>query len=403
LTHFGNGPADAERLRTLLTKYRQVFVPTTAVAKGPDFDIKLKPDADLSLLSCPPFRKSRVEKAAEGVEVAKMLERGILEKITSPFATNNVIVPKKSLPDGRSGGVRVTTDMRRLNSMTLGDAFPAEDVKELVAWLAGKELYSVMDVRDGYWNVRTKEEVICLTAVRTVHGLVQYVMMSMGLRNAAAHFQRLINSDYEGLRWTGAEGEGGLVRAILTAYQDDLSVGSMSVEEHLADLKATLARTLEHNLRFKLEKCKFGCREVEILGHKVQRGEIRPSDPHVQAIQNFREPSNVTELLRFLGLVDFFGNHVDQLADKACPLYAVLNGTCWNKKKQRKGHKVRIADWDIRWGSVQRQAFLELKDVLASPDLLAPPRDGAESWSQTRASMGVSSYCRTRLREGSCR
>jgi hypothetical protein len=88
-------------------------------------------------------------------------------------------------------------------------------------------------------------------------------MMSMGLRNAAAHFQRLINSVYGGLRWTGAEGEDGLARAILTAYQDDLSVGSMPVEEHLADLEATLARTLEQNLRFKLEKCKFGCREVE--------------------------------------------------------------------------------------------------------------------------------------------
>jgi RNase H-like domain found in reverse transcriptase/Integrase zinc binding domain len=51
---------------------------------------------------------------------------------------------------------------------------------------------------------------------------------------------------------------------------------------------------------------------------------------------------------------------------------------CWNKKKQRKGHKVRVADWDILWGSEQRQAFLKLKDVLASPDFLAPPRDGAE-------------------------
>jgi hypothetical protein len=68
-------------------------------------------------------------------------------------------VPKKSLPDGKSGGVRVATDMRRLNSMTIGDAFPAEDVKELVAWLAGKKLYSIMDVRDGNWNVRIKEEV----------------------------------------------------------------------------------------------------------------------------------------------------------------------------------------------------------------------------------------------------
>jgi RNase H-like domain found in reverse transcriptase len=59
---------------------------------------------------------------------------------------------------------------------------------------------------------------------------------------------------------------------------------------------------------------------------------------------------------------------------------------CWNKKKQRKGRKVRVADWDIRWGSEQRQAFLELKDVLASPDFLAPPRDGAERTLVTDAS-----------------
>jgi Reverse transcriptase (RNA-dependent DNA polymerase) len=137
-----------------------------------------------------------------------------------------------------------------------------------------------MDVRDEYWNIRIKPSAPHLTAVRTVMGLVQYVMMTMGLKNLAAHFQRLMNSVYEGLRWTGSDGEGSAV-AKLVAYQDDISVDSMTMYDHLADLEATLLRTLHHNLRFKLSKCKFGRQEVEILGHTVRQGKNMPSDTHI--------------------------------------------------------------------------------------------------------------------------
>jgi hypothetical protein len=81
-SHFGDGQADSEKLWTLLRKDEQLFIATTTVAKGPDFDIKLKPGTDLSFLNSPPFRKSGVEKKAEGAEVTKMLESGILEKST---------------------------------------------------------------------------------------------------------------------------------------------------------------------------------------------------------------------------------------------------------------------------------------------------------------------------------
>jgi hypothetical protein len=106
------------------------------VAIGPDFDIIIRPDSNLASLDCPRFRMSRVKKEIEKREVTKLLERGILEQSLSEFGTNNVLVGKKPSPDGSFGGVRVTSDMRRLNSMTVGDAFPSEDVKDLVAWLA---------------------------------------------------------------------------------------------------------------------------------------------------------------------------------------------------------------------------------------------------------------------------
>jgi hypothetical protein len=94
--------------------------------------------------------------------------------------------------------------MRRLSSMKIGDAFPLKSVNALVACLATKQIFSVVDVQDGYWNIPVKDSARHLTAVRTVHGLLKYTMMTMGLSNASAHSQRFVNAVCEvcvGLGW----------------------------------------------------------------------------------------------------------------------------------------------------------------------------------------------------------
>jgi RNase H-like domain found in reverse transcriptase/Reverse transcriptase (RNA-dependent DNA polymerase) len=207
-------------------------------------------------------------------------------------------------------------------------------------------------------------------------------MMTMGLKNAAAHFQRLMNSVYEGLRWTGSDEEG-RAAARLAAYQDDISVGSMTIHDHLADLEATLQRTLAHNLRFKLSKCKFGRQEVEILGHSVRHGKIMPSDTHIGGFRNFVEPTNVTELLKFLWCVQFFANHIDHCLDKATPLYQVLVGTA-NKKGKKS--VLTLPDWHGRWGIDQISSFALLKDIMSAPEFLVRPRAGVRRKLVTDAS-----------------
>jgi Reverse transcriptase (RNA-dependent DNA polymerase) len=227
--------------------------------------------------------------------------------------------------------------------------------------------------RDGWvWNIRIKPSARHLTAVRTDMGLVQYVMMALGLKNAAAHFQRLMNSVYEGLRWTGSDEEGSAA-AKLAVYQNDISVGSMIIHDHLADLEATLQRTLAHNLQFKLSKCKFRRQKVEMLGHSVRHGKIMPSDMHIGDCRNFVEPTNVTELLRFLGCVQFFANHIDHCADKAAPLKEVLVGTACNKKKSKKS-VFPLQDLHERWGCEQKSSFAVPKDIMSAPEFLVRPR-----------------------------
>jgi hypothetical protein len=86
---------------------------------------------------------------------------------------------------------------------------------------------------------------------------------------------------------------------------------------------------------------------VELLGHRVSHGLVRLSDDHTAVFANFKEPRNASELLRFIGLVIFFGKHVESAADRLAPLYEVLVGTGWNRKKSKK-QKIVLADWAKR-------------------------------------------------------
>jgi hypothetical protein len=133
------------------------------------------------------------------------------------------------------------------------------------------------------------------------------------------------------------------VCAVMAAYLDALAVGSDSVAEHMFDLEAMLERTRGAGLKLKLAQCLLGNRSLEILGHRVSHGLVRPSDDHTAVFANFKEPRNASELLRFIGLVIFFGEYVESAADRLAPLYEVLVGTGWNRKK-RKEQKVVVAD-----------------------------------------------------------
>jgi hypothetical protein len=179
-----------------------------------------------------------------------------------------------------------------------------------------------------------------------------------------AFFQRLVNKIY-----------GGLKGVSLQAYLDDVVIGSCTPREHIEDIREMLRRTMGANLRIKFSKCAFGRREVEVLGHKVAKGQVKPSDRHRDCMRDFVEPTNVTELLRFPGVLQYFGSHMDHLADMAAPLYEVLKGTHWNAKKQRRKVR-RLEDWADRWRESQREAFFKLRDLLADPAFLVPARQG---------------------------
>jgi hypothetical protein len=115
-----------------------------------------------------------------------------------PFATNKILVGKKLNADGRSGRMRVKSDFRALNFVTENLAYPREDVKTNMRWLATKKIYSVADLQDGYYIVNLRKKDRLLTSVRTVLDLFEYAVMAQGLKGAYAFSQKLVNEVYVG-------------------------------------------------------------------------------------------------------------------------------------------------------------------------------------------------------------
>lgn len=232
----------------------------------------------------------------------------------------------------------VTTDIKALNSLTETDAYPVKDIRETIDWLSGKRVFSTFNLKDGYYQMEIAKESRPLNAVRTVLGLLQYTRLVQGLKNSPGTFQRTVNTimaDHEG--------------KYAMTYVDKASIGTVTEQDHLLSLQSLLKSLFKAGLRLKLSKCRLWVRRVEVLGHEVGPERVKPSADHLKAVRNLVEPAGRDELMRFLGLANFFACFIDHFAMFVRPLYSVLKGTGF-ARKCRKGHKLVIQDWNARWG-----------------------------------------------------
>lgn len=154
-------------------------------------------------------------------------------------------------------------------------------------------MFSVFDLKDGFYQVELHPDSRKCTAIRTVVGLLQYTRLPMGTKNASGTFQRIVNKILADKK--GQE---------VLAFMEDTSVGTANDGSHLIALTGVLDLLYDAGVRLKLSKCAFGVRRAEILGHVVDAEGLRPSDKHVEAIRNLVEPASGDELMRFLGLTN---------------------------------------------------------------------------------------------------
>ena len=231
--------------------------------------------------------------------------------------------------------------------MTHRDAYPLPRIDATLESLAGSKLFSTLDLAAGYWQVEVEEEDKNKTAFSTMQGHFEFNVMPFGLTNAPATFQRLMECTLAGL--TPAE---------CLIYLDDIVVFSSTFEDHLHRLKQVFERLRRTGLRLKPSKCHFCLPQVKYLGHIVSAKGIQPDSAKLEAVTKYPTPRNIEELRAFLGLANYYRRFVQSYAHIAGPLYNLT-------RKSIAGYK---------WTECCEESFVQLKQALTSPPILAYPK-----------------------------
>ena len=191
--------------------------------------------------------------------------------------------------------LRLCVDYRPLNEVTIKNKYPLPRIDLLFNQLAGAKVFSKIDLRSGYHQIKIKPEDIPKTAFTTRYGLYEYLVMSFGLTNAPAHFMYLMNSVFMPE-----------LDKFVVVFIDDILVYSKNKKEHAEHLRIVLTRLREHQLYAKFSKCDFWLKEVQFLGHVLSAEGVAVDPSKVKDVLDWKPPTTVHQVQSFLGLAGYY-------------------------------------------------------------------------------------------------
>jgi hypothetical protein len=222
-------------------------------------------------------------------QIDEMLEKGYIRPSTSPWAAPVLFVEKKD------GTKRMCIDYRARNEVTVKNRYPLPRIEDLFDQLRGASVFSKIDLRSGYHQLRIRPSDIPKTTSITKYGLYEFTVMSFGLTNAPAFFMYLMNSVFMDH-----------LDKFVVVFIDDILIYSQSEEDHVEHLKTVLQRLREHQLYAKLSKCEFWIHEVLFLGHIINQDGLAVDPKKVADILNWKAPKDVRGIKSFIGMAGYY-------------------------------------------------------------------------------------------------
>jgi hypothetical protein len=212
-------------------------------------------------------------------QLADMLSKGLIRPSASPWGSLVLFVDKWD------GTIRLCVDYHKLNEVTIKNKYPLPKIEDLFDQLNGAKVFSKIDLRIGYHQLKVRESNIPKTAFTTRYGLFEYTVMSFGLTNAPAYFMNLMNKVFMKF-----------LDKILVVFIDDILVYSKAEEEHVEHLWLVLGTLREHQLYAKCSKCEFWLKEIGFLGHVISAGGVSVDPSKITSIMERKAQPNPTEV-----------------------------------------------------------------------------------------------------------
>ena len=317
-----------DEINKILDKHKPIF---QGLGKLKNVQVKLDIDESVKPIA-QPLRRIPFHLRKKVDEKIKQLEElDIIEKVTE---STSWVSPIVAVPKGNT--VRITIDMRKANTAISRTHYPIPTLGEVLSKFSGCEHFTKIDLLKGYHQIELHPESRYITTFVTHTGVYRYKRMVQGVSSAFQDYQYHISKLFEN-------------QELIQNICDDIIVGGKSQTEHNENLETCLRILKENGLTVNSDKCIWNAPEVEFYGHIISKEGVKPTESKIEAIKAFSTPKNTRQLSSFLGLVNYLGGFINNLATLTAPLRKLM-------KKE--------SEW--KWTETEENAFSKLKRTVSS-------------------------------------
>nr|GEW46047.1 putative reverse transcriptase domain-containing protein [Tanacetum cinerariifolium] len=235
----------------------------------------------------------------------------------------------------RDGSFRMCIDYLELNKLTVKNRYPLLRIDDLFDQLQGSNIYSKIDLRSGYHQLRVRDQDILKTTFRTRYGHYEFQVLPFGLINAPAVFMDLMNRVCKHY-----------LDKFVIIFIDEIIIYSNDKKEHEEHLKEILELLKKEKLYAKFSKCEFWIPKVQFLGHVIDSRGIHVDPAKIESIKDWASPKTSTEIHQFLGLADYYGGKANIVANAL------------SRKERVKPLRPAIPEW--KWDNITMDFITKL-------------------------------------------